>query len=445
MSRHLDRLRAIARHTSASATAPSDVRALTYAPVDDEGLPLDDRLPGAQVAGAQTCACEHGTYLRIDTLFDADRSHGRLRVSECEVVVDERLDVLAGRPVVPGAEGQRVVYVDLETTGLSGGAGTVPFLVGIGEWTDAGFATSQFLLPGYAAERAMLHAVNAHLLDAAVVVTFNGRTFDVPVMEMRGELHRVPQEVCAMPHLDMLPAARRLWRLGDEGERSCRLTHLEESVLGFGRVGDVPGFEIPGRYFAFVRGGGGALLEPVLLHNRLDLLSLAALTARAQRLLETARDTPPMSAEAWGLGTLFERAGQVDASVRCYRQVVDDRWQPLEARRGAARSLARLLRRQRRFDEAAAAWTDLISLGGRPQLQREAREALAIHHEHRARDLHEARRHAEAGVAQAIGRAEREAFGRRLARIERKAAGRTTPAPPLWGDEAGVSREDASG
>lgn len=406
-------------------------------------MPLDDRLPVQPVEGARSCTTDHGTYLRVDTLFEADRAHGRMQVHECAVVVDDRLDMLAGRPLAPQACGQRVVYVDLETTGLSGGAGTVPFLVGMGEWTPAGFETAQFLLPGYAAERAMLHAVNAHLEGAALIVTFNGRTFDVPVMEMRGELHRVPQEVCACPHLDMLPSARRLWRHGDAGERSCKLTHLEESVLGFGRIGDVPGFEIPGRYFAFVRGGGGDLLDPVLLHNRLDLISLAALTARAQGLLSSGRAQPPDGPECWGLGTLFERAGEVEAAAQCYRHVIDDRFQPLDVRRAAARSLGRLLRRQRRYEEAAAAWSMVVALGGRPQVLREAREALAVHHEHRARDLVEARRHAEAGVAQAIGRAEREAFGRRLARIARKAEGLPTPARPLWGDESGVVREDA--
>ncbi len=406
-------------------------------PVDDEGLPLDDRMHDATVDGAQVCETTSGTCLRIDTRFDADLAHGRMRVAECRVVVDSRLDVLAGRPVTTGAVGERIVYVDLETTGLSGGAGTVPFLVGVGEWTEDGFVTAQFLLQGYAAERAMLEAVNRYLADAAVVVTFNGRTFDVPVMEMRGELHRIPQDVCLLPHLDLLPAARRLWRLGDQGERSCRLTHLEESVLGFGRIGDVPGFEIPGRYFGFVRGGGGHLLEPVLLHNRLDLISLAALTARAQGLLETGREAPPCTSEAWGLGTLFERDGQVEAALRCYRQVVGDRYQPLEARRTAARALARLLRRQRRFDEAADAWREVLRLGGHPPQMREAREALAIHHEHRRRDLAEARRWAEAGAAQAIGSIERAAFDRRLARIARKAAARVTE-PPLWAGMAGV-------
>lgn len=440
--RHLDRLREIARHSSPPAS-----RELTYVPVDAEGLPLDPRGDGASAAatlppGAQPCVTPHGTCWRIDVLMPIDHRHGRLPVSECDVAVDAWLDVLAGRDVTPQARTQRIVYVDLETTGLSGGAGTVPFLVGIGEFTPAGFLTSQFLLPGYASERALLHAVDAHLADAGIVVTFNGRTFDVPVMEMRGELHRLPQTVCDLPHLDMLPAARRLWRLGEDGERSCKLTHLEWTVLGFGRVGDVPGYEIPGRYFAFVRGSGGhGLLDPVLLHNRLDLVSLAALTARAQKLLDEAQETPPSGVETWGVGALLERSGRTEAALRCYRQAMTDRWQALEVRRASAKALARLLRRLRRFEDAAEAWRQVLLLGGRPQALREAREALAVHHEHRARDFGEARRHAEAGVAAAIGRAEREAFGRRLERIARKAQ-RDVPAQPLWATDAGMGGDE---
>jgi uncharacterized protein len=427
---HLARLREIARGGGAAATS---ARELTYGPVDDEGLPLDARLSEVRtVAGARACVMPYGTCLRVDTVFAADQLHGRVRVTDCQVEVDGCLNVLAGRSHLAGPG--RVVYVDLETTGLSGGAGTVPFLVGIGEWSAEGFRTTQFLLPSYASERAMLQAVDEHLTDVALLVTFNGRTFDVPVMEMRGELHRMPQRVCDLPHLDMLHPARRLWRLADDGVRSCRLTHLEEAVLGFGRVGDVPGAEIPGRYFEFIRGGPGALLDPVLLHNRLDLLSLAALTARAQRLVATGRHQPPAGTEASGLGALYERAGLLSESEACYRQVVADRWQPLEARRHAGRSLARLLRRTRRHEEAAAVWMAVVDLGGRPQQMREAREALAVHHEHRARNLDEARRHAEDGVRHAVGRAEREAFARRLARIARKASQRYTGGQ-LWADD----------
>jgi uncharacterized protein YprB with RNaseH-like and TPR domain len=348
------------------------------------------------------------------------------------VDVDETLELLAGRSLrVEGGGAPRIVYFDLETTGLSGGAGMVAFLAGVGEWTETGFRTTQFLMPSFAAERALLHALNAYLGEDAVLVTYNGRTFDVPVMELRGQMQRVPQVVCALPHLDMLHPARRLWRMSEEGDRSCRLTHLEESVLGVGRVGDVGGFEIPARFFQFVRGGSAASLEPVLMHNRLDLLSLAALTAHAQRLVRDGREVVPSGATAFGLGTLYERAGWVGPAVACYRAAADDRWQTRDLRRAAGRSLARILRRQRRFDEAAVAWHLVLQLGGRPQQLREAREALAIHHEHRGGHLEEARRHAVAGVEQAIARKERDAFSRRVERLDRKLARGAVPTP-LW-------------
>ena len=432
----LSRLREIAR----GSQPPTGRRELTYEPVDAEGLPVDPRIvehdgSGAMIAGARLDQTTYGPCLVVEHIFDGDRSHGRVRVRECgDVRLDETLDLLAGRALRGAADvAPRLVYFDLETTGLSGGAGMVAFMAGVGEWVADGFRTTQFVLPSFAAERALLHALNAYLGDDAVLVTYNGRTFDVPVMELRGEMQRVPQVVCDLPHLDMLHAARRLWRVSEEGDRSCRLTRLEESVLGVGRVGDVGGFEIPGRYFEFVRGGSPQVLEPVLLHNRLDLLSLAALTAHAQRLVCDGREAPPSGSTAYGLGCLYERAGWDDAAVGCYRAAADDHWQTRDLRRAAARALARLLRRQRRYEEAAAAWQHLLQLGGRPQIVREAREALAIHHEHRGGRLEEARRHAVAGVEQAIGHGEREQFSRRLARLDRKLA-RTAFTASLWSD-----------
>jgi uncharacterized protein YprB with RNaseH-like and TPR domain len=452
MTSTLNRLRDIARGTPASERAivpesqtgvTTGRRELTYGPVDADGLPVDARLMmpegcGEGLPGARLHETSHGTCLLIEHRYEADRSHGRVRVEQCgEIRLDDTLDVLAGRALrgaVPDGDApRRLVYFDLETTGLSGGAGMVAFLAGVGEWRDDAFVTTQFLMPSFTAEPALLHALNEYFGDDAVLVTYNGRTFDVPVMEMRGEMQRVPQVVCDLPHLDLLHAARRLWRASEEGDRSCRLTRLEESVLGVGRVGDVGGFEIPTRYFQFVRGGGLQWLEPVLLHNRLDLLSLAALTAHAQCIVREGRDQPPSGSTAFGLGALYERTGWIAEAVPCYRAAAEDHWQTRDVRRGAARALARLLRRQRRYEEAAAAWHLLLQLGGRPQLLREAREALAIHHEHRGGQLEEARRHAVAGVEEAIGRGDREGFSRRLARLERKLA-RATAEMPLWSD-----------
>lgn len=427
MASSLSRLREIARGTGAPRQEP------TYHPVDEEGLPLDPRVSDAPVdaardaLGAHLLDTAHGPCLVVEQLYEPSRSHGRLRVEACgEVCIDDTIDLLAGRPL-SGSAPARTVYFDLETTGLSGGAGMVAFLAGVGEWTPEGFRTTQFLLPSFAAERAMLHALNAYLGDSALLVTYNGRTFDVPVMELRGEMHRVPQVVCDLPHLDLLHPARRLWRASDEGERSCRLKHLEESVLGMGRVGDVDGFEIPARYFEFVRRGSAQLLEPVLLHNRLDLLSLAVLTAQAQRLVRDGRERPPSGATALGLGALYERAGETTHALACYQAAASDHWQARDVRRRAARAQARLLRRLRRYEEAVPAWQLVLALGGRPQVLREAREALAVHHEHRGGELEEARRYATAGIEQALGREEREQFQKRLARVEQKLARAATP------------------
>ena len=121
-------------------------------------------------------------------------------------------------------------------------------------------------------------------------------------------------------------------------------------MLGVGRVGDVGGFEIPARYFHYVRGGSAASLEPVLEHNRLDLLSLAALTAHAQRLVRDGREAPPSGSTAFGLGVIYERGGWIDAAIAAYRAAAHDTWQTRDLRRAAARALGRLLRRQRRFE-----------------------------------------------------------------------------------------------
>ncbi len=185
---------------------------------------------------------------------------------------------------------------------------------------DGSFLIRQFVLPSFAAEKALIGAVSEWArAEAAVLVTYNGRTFDVPVMETRWAFHRLRSPWDELPHLDMLHVARRLWskKHGRDPERAawdapedtsgCRLVHLERTLFEVERVGDVPGYEIPGRYFDFVRRGDWSVLEPVLHHNRLDLLSLAGVTARAARLLRTGVSACTRAEEAALLGRELHR------------------------------------------------------------------------------------------------------------------------------------------
>jgi len=430
----LDRLRQIVRSSGAATRVPV-VRELTYEPVDPDGLPVDRTItPG--LAGADAVSTPFGPVAIIDREFGADWQLGQVRVEECDVVSPEALTALTGREVVPRAAPRPVpVFLDLETTGLSGGAGTVAFLVGCGWFEGGAFRTRQFFLNGYAAERALLHAVAEFLADAPFIVTYNGRTFDIPVMEMRWQFHRIEAPVDDLPHVDMLPPARRLWRAAEDGaERSCRLVALEEALLGYVRTGDVPGWEIPQRYFHFVRHGDAAPLEPVLLHNRLDLMSLAAITARAQRLFEHGHVLARDANECVALGRLYRRCGRSALAHACFRRAAERADAVRSVREDALHELALLLRRERRFHEAAEVWRELLALGhGRSRAGREAIHALAVHHEHREKDLLEARALALRALQAERDPGQRDAVRYRLARIDRKLAelGACPPAPLL--------------
>jgi uncharacterized protein YprB with RNaseH-like and TPR domain len=330
----------------------------------------------------------------------------------------------------------RLIFIDLETTGLAGGAGTCAFLVGCG-WFDGGtFRTRQFFLSSYAAERALLDEVAQLAGSCGALVSYNGKTFDLPLIETRFLFHRMTTPFAGIAHLDMLHPARRLWRSdGEDAERSqtgCRLTAIEESQLGYVREGDVPGFEIPARYFHYVRTGDARPLEGVLEHNRLDIISLAMITARAAQLAAEGPEAARTAREALGLGHLYERAGRVADARGAYACASDMTSGDPAIHAEALRSLAVLSRRARQHEEAAVAWRRLLDLRRCPvRLAREATEALAVYHEHRRRDIATARRFALEALQLNISHARTEAVQHRLARLDRK-LGSTVAAPALF-------------
>ena len=382
----------------------------------------------ANVLGGRVVTNTFGRALVIDRRYEADRRHGTMLVADCELRDGGGLRVLDPGLRAPDGEGTRALFVDLETTGLSGGAGTVAFLVGCG-WFDLGaFQVRQFLLTSYAAERALLTAVAECFDDCALLVTYNGKTFDVPVMETRWLFHRLEMPLDGVRHFDMLHPARRLWRnrAADpiDGDGGCRLSTLESVLCDVRRVGDVPGLEIPGRYFQFLRTGNAVPLEAVLEHNRIDLISLAAVAAQGVRLAEEGCAACRDAAEALALGKVLDRAGDGDRALACFERAVADPHAHVDTTAEALYRLGRRLRRQRRFADAAAAWRRIIDLRqprrGRPSvvlapLQRYATQALAIHHEHRERDYETAR-------ALALLLDDDEGVQKRVARLDRKLA-----------------------
>jgi uncharacterized protein YprB with RNaseH-like and TPR domain len=388
----------------------------------------------ADALGGDVLERDGGVAIVVDRFYPADHRHGLLRLGDVPgraLAAAPEIAMLGGVPEPLDREPRALLFVDLETTGLAGGAGTYAFLVGCAFFEPHGFRVRQYFLPGYQHERRLLAEVERLVRASAALVSYNGKTFDVPVLETRYQFNRLAPPFERVSHVDMLHAARRFWRgaaaPGAWPETdSCRLSALERTLFGVRRIGDVPGFEIPGRYFDFMRSGNAAPLEPVLEHNRLDLISLAALTARAVRLLADAPSSCATARESLGAGRLLERAGRGGQAEHCFRDAADRAryergpdapW----TRADALRALAVRHRRGRRHDQAADAWQAIVDDRRAPAgIRREALEALAIHFEHRARDLGAARRFAQQSLAERVGTPSMAHGRHRLARLDRK-------------------------
>ena len=271
------------------------------------------------------------------------------------------------------------VFLDTETTGLAGGTGTYVFLVGLATWATARTLTiTQYFLGDLGAEPAFLHAVEAAVAPARQLITFNGRTFDLPLLETRYLLARARWWGAELSHQDLYPVARTLWR-GRAAD--CRLSTLEAALLGLDRGDDLPGALVPQVYFRYLRTGDPGTLPRVFRHNTWDLVALAGLHARAAALLDG--PDPRYDPVEWmGAARWLERRAP-DRSARFYEAALQAGL-PGTLEPGVAWRLGWLWRRAGRVGEARALWTDAVARAERPPLR--LLIDLAKLHEHHARD-----------------------------------------------------------
>jgi uncharacterized protein len=255
-----------------------------------------------------------GRHLAIRRIYGADEYHGNVRLGRFSSADLQRLSgLMRGKAPVPSRDS--IVFLDTETTGLHGGTGMVPFLVGLGYFSGEDFIVIQYFIRDFDEEPSMLLALGDVLQRFKLVVTYNGATFDLPLLETRFTLARLNSPFDDMGHLDLLPAARRLWR---NGHGSCRLAALENKIAGFLRGPDVPGAMIPRCYFDFLQGRGAATMNGVLKHNVHDIVSLAALAiCAADRIVsEPARLDNPL--DLYSLGRIVENTAEWKRAVTFY-------------------------------------------------------------------------------------------------------------------------------
>ena len=267
----------------------------------------------------------------------------------------------------------RILYLDTETTGFQG-AGTVAFIIGAGYLRPDGFRVRQFVLRDYPEEPAQLRALEELLADFDVLCTFNGRSFDVPLLRTRFLMNRMRPGALEKPHIDLLHIARRVFRLR---LRQCSLGHLEEALLQRPRDHDLPGSEAPGRFFAYLKTGDFHLLDEVLVHNEQDIASLCTLLG----YMCTVYRQPEQLAfpeDVLSMGTALERMRHPEEARRCYHLCSG------RCRVQGQLRLAQSYRRSGEREEAVSVWQRMIARregGIQPYVE------LAKHYEHRARDV----------------------------------------------------------
>lgn len=277
------------------------------------------------------------------------------------------------------------VFIDCETTGLAGGVGTYAFLVGLGYLSGQEFWVEQYFMQDFHQERAVLSAVAERLSRFKFLISFNGKCYDVPLMENRFLINRLDFDSTQWFHLDLLFPCRRLWkrRIGE-----CSLSNLEHRVLGVQREIDVPSFMVPQIYFDYLRSGEVEPLIPVFHHNVHDILSLLRLSFLIDQALEDftlAEIKDPQ--DLYSLGRIHYHLDNYQACERCFQQALSENL-PQDWRLSIYLSLAFIYKKTGYTQKAKEIWHHL-SVGEFP-FSLSAHEELAKYYEHKTKDYHKA-------------------------------------------------------
>src|SRR6267154_3574071 len=342
------------------------------------------------------------------------------------------------------ADPEKWLFLDTETTGLSGGTGTYAFLVGLAWWEAGGLQVEQLFLRDFAEEHSILHELARRLAERPVLVTFIGKTFDWPLLENRFTMTRAIAVPRLAAHLDLVHPARALWkpRLG-----SVRLVDLERYVLdpvrlGWHRDDDVASTVIPRQYFDYLRGGPVEPLVAILRHNQMDLRGLAALFGKINTLLADERRTEEIeSLDLFGLSRFLQRRGDAQRAHSTCAQAIA-LGLPFDVDRQARGELALQAKRRGEHDSAAALWEGLAKdekNGVR------ACEQLAIYHERQRKDFRRALEFAQSALDKArrmqsftavprvgrLGARQEQSLVKRVARLQLRIAGEPGMSPTL--------------
>ena len=344
--------------------------------------PLSAAYAIEEVVSGHVQPTSYGDVFVVETSYDPTYKHGQVGLwAEAPLGT---IAAWAREPAVAGGNLERFAFLDTETSGLAGGTGTYTFMIGVGRFDKGHFRLAQFFLRDPGQERAQLEALMQFLEPCEVLVTFNGKSFDAPLLNARFTLNDQRSPLIDLAHLDLLPLARRLWR---DRLPSRRLGDLEAQILRADRTEeDIPGWLIPSVYFDYLRSGDARPLKGVFYHNAMDVLAMAALLNHISQMpAEPLGPTVEYALDLIAIGKLHEALDQPDIAVQLFEQGMDRDDLPEEHYWATQRRLSFLQKRNNNMAAAVAVWQ--LAAEGR---QIYAHVELAKFYEHKRRDYREA-------------------------------------------------------
>lgn len=337
---------------------------------------LDELIPGEYI---NTPA---GDIYRARTTYPSDHIHGNCSLNDLFDVQVDWLLQLGKVETTSLPELSHSLFFDTEASGLSGGTGTYAFLIGMGYFSQDQFVVDQLFVDSYAKEEGMLDLLRDYLETASLLVSFNGKSFDVNLMNTRYAMHGQLSPFEDLLHLDLLHPSRNLWNLTLD---NCKLQTLERDILEFHREDDTPGEEVPGIYFDFIRTGDPEEIAGVFEHNVHDIVSLVTVTTVLEQNFHEERSVPTENGlTMFSRAKIYERNNQIRQAITCYEKALEN--EISRHRRFTILSrLAMLHKRQKEWPDAVNLWKKQIQV--MPGFAMEPFEELAKYYEHQLKDL----------------------------------------------------------
>jgi uncharacterized protein YprB with RNaseH-like and TPR domain len=379
-------------------------------------------LPIEELVNGEVISTPDGESFQVKEYFPSHFRYGEMALAEVLDIPTYPAHLISKDERLKELDLRKALFLDTETTGLAGGTGTFAFMIGLGFFEGDGFLVHQFFMRDYSEERASLSLLKGLLESFQFLITFNGRVYDIPLLETRFILSRLPSKIKEMPNFDLLYPSRRIWKGAYD---NCRLITLESQLLGMERGDDVPSEWIPYLYFDYLQTGDASKIHQVFYHNQMDILSMVALAGRIHLTYHDPQAAQPRKGiEHFALGRLFWEHRYPEKAISCFEIALkrcDENlsWEVM-------RWLSMALKKTGQGEKARSLWEEMVTWPYQkdtfPYIE------LAKYHEHRLKDFDRAVAYVEKALEQIPPHQQKEIemLQHRRLRLEQKRAENAT-------------------